>query len=178
MPPGVAHAEMIPQTQGARIAIERGLADQGPQGQTIRELHARPEKVYVTDKPNGILDRIAVAQHGDNLLGLFHQKPGRDYKIFVNEDAHKRLGLSDKDRLETLAHESGHALAQVTGVGGLSAPTGIGALDMFLGSSRLGLEHNESLADALAGIPRNNGRTKPVDDKVALVRQIMKRKVK
>jgi hypothetical protein len=161
--------------------VERGLAAEGPQGDAIRALHALPQKVYVTDQPSGLLDKGMAKMHGDNLLGLFRPRMGTGYSLLVNTDAHKNLGLTDKDILATLAHESGHGLAQIAGVGGVRQPMGIGVVDMLANGvlgNRLPNDVNESLADAIGGITDYGKPSKQVQEKADLVRAIMKKKVK
>jgi hypothetical protein len=169
---------MIPQTPSAKVVVERGLADPGPQGQVIRDLHARPEKVYVTDKA-GPLEKLA-GSNGDNLLGLFRPNMGKDYTLFINSKAHEKL--PKEELINTLAHESGHGMAQVTGIGGVRQPTGIGLIDMLANGvlgGRVEAGLNEDLADSLSGLYASKAAGAKAGTKVGeLARMVMKRKVK
>jgi hypothetical protein len=135
-------------------------------GQVIRDLHARPEKVYVSDD----LKRLDADAE-------FKKGLGRSYKIQLNAGNIKDLDPSYVNQV--LAHESGHGLANVTGVGGPRQPTGIGLVDMFAGhGDRMPRNLNEGVADALAGTMIYGVPSPEAKAKADLVRQIMKRKVK
>lgn len=165
---GTANAEMIPQTPGAQQALDLGLKAGGQQGAIIRQLNSLPDKVYVTDKPD-VFSMMSQASTKNGLDGLFRPDLlDKGYSIYLRPDQ----TLAEK--VNTLAHESGHGVAQIAGVGGYNQPTGIGMLDMFanLNGGRIDKPTNETLADALAGF---DNRKNDLADKV---RQIMTKKVK
>lgn len=163
---GTANAEMIPQTPTAQTAVELGLKAGGQAGDVIRQLNSLPNKVYVTDKPD-VFFKASAAGTKNGLDGLFRPDlTDTGYTITL------RPGMPLADQVNTLAHESGHGVAQIAGVGGQYQPTGIGALDMFanLNGGRLDKATNETLADALAGFDKRK------NDTADLVRQIMTKK--
>lgn len=146
---GTANAEMIPQTPGAQTALDLGLKAGGDQGAIIRQLNSLPDKVYVTDKPD-VFSKLSEMNTKNGLDGLFRPNLGTGYSIYLRPDQ----PLAQK--VNTLAHESGHGVAQIAGVGGYNQPTGIGLVDAIatLGSQRLPKAQNETLADALAGFDK------------------------
>lgn len=150
--PSSAYAEFIPQTPGAQQMLQQGLKTPGQGGDIIRALQALPQKVNLTDQP-GWAEKLSGA--GSGLLGLFRPNLGTGYNMYVGgPQAHQQQNLSPEEVIRTFAHESGHGVAQIAGVGGVRQPTGIGAIDMLanIPGQRIGRGPNEWLADALSGI--------------------------
>ena len=162
---GTANAEMIPQTPTAQQAVDLGLKAGGQNGAIIRQLNSLPDKVYVTDKPD-IFFKASELSTKNGLDGLFRPDAlDSGYTISL------KPGMPLGQQIATLAHESGHGVAQIAGVGGYN-PTGIGVVDMLANNWRLPNKVNENLADSLAGF---DNRKNELADKV---RQIMTKKVK
>src|SRR5690242_2777964 len=165
---GTAHAEMIPQTPAAQQIVDLGRKAGGQAGDIIRQLDSLPNKVYVTDKPDAFF-KASEAGTRNGLDGLFRPDlTDTGYTITL------KPGMPLAQGINTLAHESGHGVAQIAGVGGYRQPTGIAAIDMFanLNGGRIPKDQNETLADALAGFDRRK------NEQADLVRQIMTKKVK
>jgi len=144
--PNEVGAEMIPQTPGAKAAVDQALAMGGPGGDVVRALHARPEKINVTDQP-------------DLGMKLFMTTLGRtkqdltspDYTMRLNPDLIDHFSKRGKASAEgTVAHEAGHIASNLAGIGGTYQPTGIGLVNRFSGW-RLPKDMDEDLADAVVG---------------------------
>lgn len=144
--PKAANAEIIPQTNTAKQLLDKALSTSGQTGEAVRQLHARPEKVYLTDQPD-VPMRLGQPALGRFLPRFF----SRDYQITLNRPLAEAVG---DNMVDTLAHESGHGLAQIAGIGGSRQPTGFGIIDMFAGQ-RLPKSENEAVADLLAGLRGN-----------------------
>lgn len=172
--PNEARAEIIPQTPGSKQMLQQGLQTPGQGGDIIRALHALPQKVNLTDQP-GWMEKLAGA--GSGLLGLFRPNMGTGYNMYVGgPQAHQQQGLGLDQVLQTLAHESGHGVAQIAGVGGVKQPTGIGAIDMLANvpGKRLAVGPNEWLADALAGIIPKTGASPDTQQQMNQVMQYLR----
>ena len=155
--PNEAGAEMIPTSPYTQQLLQQGLQTPGKQGDIIRQAHARPEKAYLTEKPS--LLQILL---GSGTLGNYTTSPMGKQQIQLNKPLidfmSQRTGTPQD--VKTLAHESGHFVAQNQGIGGNIAPTGINPLDYLIRAMlfptgrdlRLPTSQNESLADQLAGL--------------------------
>lgn len=155
--PNEAGAELIPTSPSTNALLQRGLQTPGKQGDIIRQAHARPEKATITDSRT-----LLQALLGQNTLGNFTQGPMGGQNIQLNKPLldlmGKRTGKSED--IKTLAHESGHMVAQNTGQGGNITPTGVAPLDYLIRAlifptgkdMRLPTQQNEALADNLAGL--------------------------
>ena len=155
--PNEASAEILPQTPGSRQMLQQGLQTPGQGGDIIRALHALPQKVNLTDERGWSEKLSGVGSTSPKAgLGLFRPNLGPGgYNMYVGSpQVHQRQGLNLDEVIRTLAHESGHGVAQIAGIGGVKQPTGIGAIDMFANvpGKRLAVGPNEWLADVLAGI--------------------------
>lgn len=185
--PNEANAEIIPQTPGAQQLMDRGMADKGKRGETIRALHAQPEKFYLSDQPDipMKLQNWMYGTGGPGDTGAFRPNfatPG--YQINVNtpriEGVYRNMAKPTRQdqQLNTLAHEAGHGLAQVTRQGGVQQ-SGMPIVDALktgiMGPSfRIPRDANESLANAIAGI--NNPSYGPLTpEAIALAVEVMKR---
>jgi hypothetical protein len=155
--PSEASAEMIPTSPYTKDLLQKGLQTPGKQGDIIRQAHARPEKVNITD------DRTLLqALLGQMTMGNYTTGPMGGQNIQLNRPLLDLMSqrTGKEQAIPTLAHEAGHFVAQNQGQGGNIAPTGIAPLDYILRALlapvgqdlRLPVQQNEALANKLAGL--------------------------
>ena len=178
--PSSAQAEMIPETPGAKAALEAALSDPTEKGAAVRALHARPEKVAVTDNPD-------LASRMMGTMGRFNPAlTGKaDYRINLSPEVIKYVAkVTGKDEmLNTLSHESGHGLGQISGLTGSREPVsravpGSGVMNFLANIMGLRVPQNvnEGVADYLSGqLPNANPDIKALGDRIKKLMAMQKK---